>query len=183
MIPDPLDERVGHIGGVESVVVDGRRWYFGMDYKSDLVISPLIDDPGEMAEFAARHMAQTDGTHDATYWADLVSWATDESSLFPPGANEYDSAKLADGYDDGLIYLLGSASGWGEEFLDEEVLAILSERGLDDDWDGVAEALQTDESGDFRRRLDAYFASRLPGNWAAVFAPLLQSGNEIPPKE
>jgi hypothetical protein len=71
MIETPLDERVGHISGVESVVVDGRRWYFGMDYGSDLVVSPLIDDPGRMAEFAARYMAQTTGTHDAAYWAAL----------------------------------------------------------------------------------------------------------------
>jgi hypothetical protein len=183
MIVKPLDERVGHIGGVESVVVNGRRWYFGMDYQSDLVISPLIDDPGEMAEFAARYMAQTDGTHDVAYWADLVSWATDESGLFPPGENEYDSAKLAEGFDDGLLYLLGSASGWGEKLLDEKLLAILSEQGLDDDWDGVAKALETDWDGDFQRRLSTCFASRLPGNWATVFAPLLQSGNENPPKE
>jgi hypothetical protein len=38
----PIDDRVGHVGGIESMTVDGRRWYFGFDYSSDMVVSPLI---------------------------------------------------------------------------------------------------------------------------------------------
>lgn len=184
MIANPLDGRVGHIGGVESVVVDGRRWYFGMDYRSDLVVSPLIDDPGEMAEFAARYMAQTTGTHDAAYWAELVTSADTDSGLYPPGGNEFDLGEL-DGVDDSLLYLFGCAAGWDDEFFDDEVAAALRALDLDpdDEWDAVGEAIERDDADLVKRRLREYFASRLPANWVTVFAPLFQSGNEIPPKE
>ena len=179
MIATPLDERVGHVGGIESVVVDGRRFYFGMDYRSDLVLSPLIDEPADMAEFAARYMAQSDGTHDAAYWSDLVTDAATESSLYPPGGNEFD---LMQGLTDSMLYVFGCASGWGDEIFDEEMNAALSALDLDpdDEWDAIGEAL---DNSDIQRRLREYFASRLPGNWVTVFAPLFQGGNEIPPKE
>lgn len=179
MIATPLDERVGHVGGVESVVVDGRRFYFGMDYSSDLVLSPLIDDPAEMAEFAARYMAQTDGTHDAAYWSDLVTYAATESDLYPPGGNEFG---LDEGLTDSMLYIFGCASGWGDEIFDDEMTAALRALDLDpeDEWDAIGEALG---DGDIQRRLRDYFASRLPGNWVTVFAPLFHSGNEVHPKE
>lgn len=56
----PIAERVGHVGGIESMMVDGRRWFFGFDYSMDMAVSPLIDDPARMAEFASEHMLQTD---------------------------------------------------------------------------------------------------------------------------
>jgi hypothetical protein len=170
MTATPLDERAGHVAGVESVVVDGRRWYFGMDYSSDLVVSPLIDDPGDMAEFATLHMAQTDGTHDTAYWADEVRWADENSDLVEPGGNEYTSATLAVGVDYALLYLFGAVTGWEGELFDDE----------DGDWDEISENL---DKADVQQRLREYFPSRLPANWATVFAPFFQGGNEIPPKE
>ena len=116
----PLVDRVGHVGGVESVVVDGRRWCFGMDHGSDLVVSPLVDDPDEMAEFAAKYMSQRDGTHDKAYWAELVSWADENSDLVEPGGNSYDSATLATGVDYGLLYLFGAVTGWEGDVFDDE---------------------------------------------------------------
>jgi len=57
----PLPDRIGRVGGIESLSLDGRRYYFGFDYKSDVVLSPLIDDPGAMAAFASEYMRQTTG--------------------------------------------------------------------------------------------------------------------------
>jgi hypothetical protein len=166
MTATPLVDRVGHVAGVESVVVDGRRWYFGMDYGSDLVVSPLIEDPGEMAEFAAKYMAQRDGTHDAAYWADLVSWADENSDLVEPGGNAYDSATLAAGIDYGLLYLFGAVTGWEGDVFD------------DDNFDELSENL---DEADVQARLREFLSSRLPADWATVFAPFFHSGNEIPP--
>ncbi|HEX6360913.1 hypothetical protein [Actinophytocola sp.] len=163
----PLVDRVGHVAGVESIVVDGRRWYFGMDYGSDLVVSPLVEDSGDMAEFAAQYMAQSDGMHDVAYWADQVAWADENSDLVEPGGNVYDSATLAAGIDYGLLYLFGAVTGWeGDVF-------------ADDNWDEISESL---DDAEVQRRLRESLASRLPADWATVFAPFFQSGNEIPPK-
>jgi hypothetical protein len=60
----PIAGRLGHVGGIESVVVDGHRWFFEFDYRRDWVVSPLIDDEATMSEFASRYMRQIDGTHD-----------------------------------------------------------------------------------------------------------------------
>lgn len=76
-LPPPLPDREGHISGVESITIDGKRWLFGFDYQSNLVVSPLIDDPDTMAAFASRYMMQTDGMHDAHYWMKIVLWAID----------------------------------------------------------------------------------------------------------
>jgi hypothetical protein len=77
----PLPGRVGHVGGIESITIDGTRWYFGFDFKEDITVSPLIADADAMAEFASRYMLQTDGRHDAVYWRELVGWAAEDSEL------------------------------------------------------------------------------------------------------
>lgn len=109
--------RTGAIGGIESLVLDGRRLWFGFDFSSDQVLSPLIDDAGAMARFAARHMRQRTGTHDEPYWAELVRISVDGSDLvwddeqrtFTTGALEAGDAGAAHGH---LLYLLDAATEW-----------------------------------------------------------------------
>jgi hypothetical protein len=72
---------IGFVGGIESISIDGKRWFFGFHFSSDTVISPLIDDPDMMAAFASRYMLQMDGVHGRRYWRALVNWAIDESEL------------------------------------------------------------------------------------------------------
>ena len=69
------------VGGVESIVIDGKRWFFGFDYKGDRVISPLIDDPDMMTAFASRYMLQRDGVHGREYWRARVEESIGSSEL------------------------------------------------------------------------------------------------------
>ncbi|MFC8828296.1 hypothetical protein ACFT9I_23460 [Streptomyces sp. NPDC057137] len=110
-----LPGRTGAIGGIESLVLDGRRFFFGFDFTSDQVLSPLIDDAAAMARFAARHMRQRTGAHDERYWADLVRasvdgsglvW-TDEQRTFTTTTLETGDAGAAQGH---LLYLLAAAT-------------------------------------------------------------------------
>jgi hypothetical protein len=92
----PIDGRVGHVGEIESLTVDGRRWFFGFHYGSDLVVSPLIDDAGAMAGFAAAHMRQRDSAHPADHWSEPVELSVDESELTGADTDrELDSGTLA----------------------------------------------------------------------------------------
>ncbi|MFD7426981.1 hypothetical protein ACFV6Z_07945 [Streptomyces sp. NPDC059818] len=112
-----LPGRTGAIGGIESLVLDGRRLFFGFDFSSDQVLSPLIDDAGAMALFAARHMRQRTGAHDEAYWAELVRASIDGSDLvwrdaqraFSSAALESGDAGDAQGH---LLYLLDAATLW-----------------------------------------------------------------------
>jgi hypothetical protein len=81
--------RSGYVGGIEYIVVDGVTWLFGFSYSDDLVLSPLFDEPHEMAAFAAAHMRQLtrggpDVVHDAAYWAELIEESEGESGLADP---------------------------------------------------------------------------------------------------
>lgn len=60
------------VGGIESITIDGKRWFFGYTYSGDMVLTPFFGDPDAMAVFASRHMLQTDGAHDAEYWRERV---------------------------------------------------------------------------------------------------------------
>ncbi|MEV8421614.1 hypothetical protein [Streptomyces niveus] len=114
-----LPGRTGVIGGIESLVLDGRRLYFGFDFTSDQVLSPLIDDAGAMARYAARHLRQRTGAHDESYWAELVRTSADGSELvwrdeqrtFTTGALEAGDAGAARGH---LLYLRDAATAGDE---------------------------------------------------------------------
>jgi hypothetical protein len=80
-LPTPLPDREGYIGGIESISIDDKRWFFGFSYSNDVVLTPLIDDADVMAAFASRYMLQRDGARDAAYWRELVEDATDGSGL------------------------------------------------------------------------------------------------------
>lgn len=80
-LPAPLEGRVGHVGGIESVLLDGRRVYFGFDYRADLVLSPPIESLDVMAAYAARYMEQSHRVQDSAYWLKLAERATYDSHL------------------------------------------------------------------------------------------------------
>ncbi|WP_051305036.1 hypothetical protein [Chitinilyticum litopenaei] len=136
---NPIYERIGHTGGIESIQLDEATYYFGFDYSNDLVISPLISNREAMTRFAAEYMEQTDGTHDAAYWEEIADYeselCTDESSrIFSSTQFEEFLQALRRAHSDNtyspeirleyhLLYLLGAASGWTvgniEDLLDQ----------------------------------------------------------------
>jgi hypothetical protein len=64
-----------------------------------------------------------------------------------------------------------------------QLTAELDRLHVEHEWEGIDEALAKDDTGRVRRRLLDHFASRLPGNWATVFAPLFHGGKQVPSKE
>lgn len=185
----PIEDRDGWIGGIESIVVDGRRWYFGFDYSSDLVLSPLIDDETTMSLFASRHMSQRDGAHDAAFWRELVADSVTTSDLTDDAQDrEYTSERLATQrltpcyY---LSYLLGAAAGWPDApFEDEEFRAGLRALRIDDedpDYDFIDVAIDALSSSDpakadagrlLMTRFIEAFLNNAPGNWPVVLSAL-----------
>ncbi|MFF9320467.1 hypothetical protein ACF1BP_20550 [Streptomyces sp. NPDC014735] len=184
----PLPGRDGHVGGIESLTLDGRRHYFGFDHSSDIVLSPLIDDPDAMAAFASAHMRQTTGTHDAAYWADLVAYAAESSALAEDTEREFTTEGLrgrlpASGSH--LLYLLGAATGWDDWFDESPQAERACERlGLDEeDPEFIDQCLDAVREHGTRARPDEWTVVRfhlgaairhLPGNWGTLFAPLAE---------
>lgn len=182
----PFPDLVDEVGGIESMVVDGRRWFFGFSYSSDLVLTPLIADPGEMARFASRYLRQTDGEHDPAYWLELVEDAVAESGL--TGTDEdrvVDTAALArePALSHHLRYVLGAATGWPDDTVYEEpdVVAAFTTIGVArsrrdvDGLDQVVAALGGEHRAAAELILRRYVAEKLdhlPGNWPDVFAGL-----------
>lgn len=190
-IPAPIPDRIEEVGGIESMTVDGRRWYFGFCYSMDIAVSPLIDDPDVMAAFASEHMRQRDGAHDAAYWRELVDLSVEQSDLVAEDSDRtFDSAALAadrltPSYH--LTYLLGAATGWGGDgFFDDPAvqnglgsLGIECEDPEDMEWDCIdacKAAVRDPEKGTaatlvMDRYLD-FVLDRMPANWPQVFSAL-----------
>jgi hypothetical protein len=185
----PLPDRIGHVGGIESLTLDGRRYYFGFDYRSDIVVSPLIDDPQAMAVFASEYMRQTTGKHDVAYWDELVASGAEESSLVEDSADrEFSSADLRGGLPESgthLLYLLGAATEWDVWFAEApDVQRAYEGLGFDDDdsefLDSCLDAVR--EHGARARPAEfavarfhvAAAAEHAPGNWGMLFGPLVE---------
>lgn len=133
-IPAPLLRDYRHIGGIESIEVDGTRYFFGYDFSEDLVLSPLISDGGLMSVFAETHMEQRDGLHDREYWRDLVDGSLESSALAEPESCSFESEQLRSiitslksivetgvpvpdfNFPYHLRFLLSSAGQWKEQF-------------------------------------------------------------------
>lgn len=188
-IPAPIPDRIGEVGGIESMTVDGRRWYFGFCFDMDIVVSPLIDDPDVMAAFASKHMVQNDGAHDAMYWRELVDASIKESYLVREDSDRtFDSASLAanrftPSYH--LTYLLGAAMGLYRDgfFEDPAARSALRTAGIDYEphmgWEcfhmckaalqdpgrAAAAAFLMNGYVDFVLR-------KMPANWAEVFSAM-----------
>jgi hypothetical protein len=181
---EPLDGRTGHIGGIESLVLDDVRYFFGFSPNSDLVVSPLIADMEEMARFASRHMEQMDGLHDEAYWLQEASYAIEESELCStPEERTFTSDALANfvaglqqavktdsivpglSLESHLLYLLDAAGGWeaqnATDIHIETSIAIVAgeDSSVAEHALGLLEAL--------RVLVDA-----APGNWSTLFAVL-----------
>src|SRR4051794_16863280 len=105
------------------MTVDGRRWYFGFDYSSDLVGSPLVDDPALMSDFAGEHTGQRDGPHEPPFWRELVDASVEQSDLVDSDEDRQFTSELLAARrlqpDYHLQYLLGAASGWDDSFFAE----------------------------------------------------------------
>lgn len=179
-IPAPIPDRINEVGGIESITVDGRRWYFGFCYSMDLVVSPLIDDPEVMAAFASEHMRQTDGAHDVAYWRELVDMSADESDLVGEDSERtFDSAALAAnrfalGYH--LRYLIGAATGFGGDGFFDDPAVFDAIRTDDTEWDSVdackAALKDPDRSAAATVVMNRYLEfvlGRMPANWPQVF--------------
>ncbi|WP_432994585.1 hypothetical protein [Dactylosporangium sp. CA-233914] len=189
----PIADREGHVGGIESMMVDGRRWFFGFDYSMDTAVSPLIDDRARMAEFASRYMLQTDGPHDVAYWRDLVDSAVGTSGIVAEDEDRtYDSETLAAQRltpSTQLMYLMGAATAWDDSFLEDEAvqatLATIGVRERDrDDWDCLDQCIAATRSANaevstaathLMTRYQRFIFDNLPANWPEVFAALRPS--------
>ncbi|MFE3873058.1 hypothetical protein ACFXPX_01515 [Kitasatospora sp. NPDC059146] len=190
---EPLPGRVGHVAGIESLTLDGRRHYFAFDHRSDLVVSPLVDDPDAMAAFAAAHLRQSDGPHDRAYWAALVADAAEASALVDDDAErEFRTGALRTELPEPgghLLYLLDAATDLDPATDLPAGLARACERlghaaPDDDDFaDTVDDCLETvathgpshhpDEWTVARGYLTAAIAA-LPGNWGLLFTPVAE---------
>lgn len=185
----PLPERIGHVGGIESLTLDGRRHYFGFDYRSDVVVSPLIDDPGTMAAFASEYMRQTTGKHDVAYWEELVATGAEESSLTDVAAHrEFSSEELRGGLPEPgthLLYLLGAATEWDTWFAEApDVQQAYDGLGFDDDdSEFLDRCLEAVGKHGARARPAEFAVARFhvaaaaehaPGNWGMLFGPLAE---------
>ena len=188
---EPLPDQIGHIGGIESLVLDGRRYYFGFDYKSDLVLSPLIDDPEAMAAFASEYMSQSDGEHDAAFWAELVAMSVESSDLVgdEDEVRTFTSEELRRALPEPgshLLYLIGAATFW-EDWLDEtpEVKRVyVEDLGFEEDddefLDQFLEVLHKDgiqarpAEWTVVRHYLTTAAQRAPGTWSLLFGPVAE---------
>lgn len=185
----PLPDRIGHVGGIESLTLDGRRYYFGFDYTSDLVVSPLIDDPAAMAAFASEYMCQTTGKHDVAYWEELVASGAEESSLAGDDADRtFSSEDLRGGLpepDTHLLYLLGAVTEWDTWFAEApDVQRAYDGLGFDDDdSEFLDRCLEAVEKHGARARPAEFAvasfhlaaaAERAPGNWGTLFGLLAE---------
>ncbi|WP_020524200.1 hypothetical protein [Catelliglobosispora koreensis] len=186
----PIAGRVGHVGGIESMTVDGRRWFFGFDYSMDTAVSPLIDDPARMAAFASEHMLQTDGPHDAAYWRDLVDSSVEMSDIVGEDEDRtFDSETLAAQRltpSTQLMYLMGAATAWNDLFFeDDAVQAAFATIGVKEqdreDWECLDQCIAAVGSGDAGVSMAAaevmtayqrFIFGNLPANWPEVFAAL-----------
>jgi hypothetical protein len=130
---DPIADRVGHVGGIESIVVDGRRWFFGIDAGLDRVVSPLIDDEGRCRRSPAATCANAMVAHDEAYWRMPATNSIDYSDLTSDDTDrEFASDELAVWRlwpSSHLLYLLGAAARWPKSFFLGAPPARLSPRG------------------------------------------------------
>ncbi len=189
-VPPPLAGRNGHVGAIEAIAIDGTMYFFGFDFRSDLVLSPLIESPALMARFASRHMVQRDGTHNEAYWRELVGMAKQTSELCnDDDGRRFNSRMLAatlarlavvrgtgtpdPGFriEHHLRYLLGAAGGWrmpnpaSPEDVDLWIAQIAGKEPQPED------ATLQDVAARLQQHLNALLTAA-PGNWAAHFAVL-----------
>ncbi|MGV5310511.1 hypothetical protein ACV4V9_24070 [Pseudomonas aeruginosa] len=77
----PIADRSGMSGGIESLMWNGERHYFGYDPGGKLILSSLFKDPGDMAAFASMQMRHNGKALDIQEWRERVDMADTRSSL------------------------------------------------------------------------------------------------------
>ncbi|WP_254923104.1 hypothetical protein [Rhodococcus sp. OK302] len=186
-IPAPLLRDYRHIGGIESIEIDGTRHFFGYDFSEDVVLSPLINDIELMSVFAETHMEQRDGSHDREYWRDLVDESLESSALAEPESCSFESEQLRliitslkniaetgvpvpdFNYPYHLRFLLSSAGQWKERFT-ATAEGIRSIKGTESAAEGATlEQIARDVLRETQNVMNA-----AGGNWAEVFNALAQ---------
>lgn len=86
---------VGNIGGIESITLNGIRYYFGFNPSSDSLTSPLFSEIDAMAAFASRYMEQRDGSHDPSYWRALAEESIGSSELSDEeGSRDFSTGRM-----------------------------------------------------------------------------------------
>lgn len=179
-------ERLPAIGGIESLVLDGVIYFFGFDFRSDLVLSRLFDDVDAMASYASLHMLQSDGKHDVAYWRELAYEAIEESELslslesrtfsrrdlmltFQILSHACQSNSTVPGFsiEYHLLYLLESAGGWEADMGDIEAdIRIIAGDSPLTEGESVSQVAQRVQV------LLKELISHVPGNWRELFAVL-----------
>ena len=182
----PIADRTGHIGGIETILLDGHTYFFGFDYSEDIVVSPLLADADAMAQFASRYMMQRDGKHDEAYWREMAEESVDESNLCDSLESrtiltaqlQATATAIAQAIQNGqpvaglqikyhLLYLLGAAGGWSGPDIDEVRELIAGVSGADPGQDCVVKDAASELQQALRELIDA-----APGNWATHFSSL-----------
>lgn len=157
--PEPIPGRTSHVGGIESITLDGQRYFFGFDFSNDWVISPLIENIDAMTTFASQYMEQTDGSHEPSYWRELADISIEMSELasedgertFSTEQLQQIAASLQLAWTKNVAipnfeisyhmrYLLSAASEWPDPFSEAGVAAALSRLRLDPEeltWDCI----------------------------------------------
>lgn len=84
--PFPMSRSAGEI---KIMVVDGKRWFYGLNSRGDHIITPLIDDRFVMVAFASRYMRPFYGDwaskyfltagEKALHWHDVIDRAIDKT--------------------------------------------------------------------------------------------------------
>ncbi|MCC7635588.1 hypothetical protein [Stenotrophomonas rhizophila] len=82
-LPNPLFGRRDAVGNIESLLLAGARHYFGHDPDANQVLSPLFQDPAEMAHFAACFMRKPAGPQDVALWRKEVDNSKVHSHRWP----------------------------------------------------------------------------------------------------
>jgi hypothetical protein len=181
----PLDGQSGHLGGVESIVLDNVIYYFGFDYSSDLVISPLINDLDLMCEFAEKYMLQLDGSHDVEYWRELAGYdselcVNESDRIFIKtdlilqltklaGSKQRNTQASNFNIEYHLCYLLNAAGEWSSgvdlDLMADQIAILNGEQPLENN------QTYSEIASDLEASLSALIRSAR-GNWSEVFSLL-----------
>lgn len=110
-VPSPLLERDDFVGGLETIHIGGKRYWYGFAPSSDDVLSPLMEDPKIAAQFASDHVAQRGEHRDVveppSYWFDILTSKYVEGSEDSP----YTGSEIPDAVAHAKAILAGEETG------------------------------------------------------------------------
>ena len=74
-VPAAVNDRADVVGQIRSLTIASKRYWFGYDDAEDDVLSPLIDDPQVMAQFASDRLLTPSGAKSPRDWSKAVESA------------------------------------------------------------------------------------------------------------